>query len=108
MVANDAGLFELAGGLAVRVHQELPEADDRSRLTRAFRLCLCRAPAENELRFLLDYLVEQRGQFASNPDAAAKVAVGAAMPESMDTTDGAAWVAVARVLLNLDEFIARE
>ena len=88
MVSNDAGLFELAERMAARVIAERPKSDDRERMERMFRLCLCRVPQQNELVALLNYLDSQR------------------QDESVDEAN--AWTATARVLMNLDEFITRE
>jgi mono/diheme cytochrome c family protein len=79
---NDQGQYEFAQALAARVRRE-GGSDDDARLRYAFRLCLARAPKEREQQRLGELLArEGRG------------------PE--------AWVTVARVLLNLDEFITRE
>ncbi len=84
---NDEAYFECARALADRVLCEAP-ADDPGRLSYAFRLGLVREPTDAEsarLAALLD-------QIRSEPDV----------------TDREAWTTVARVLLNLDEFITRE
>jgi len=82
---NDQGFYEFAQALAARTLREAP-ADDASRLGHAFRLCVGREPAANERDVLTRLLARER----------------AALP------DEAAWTMVARVLLNLDEFITRE
>src|SRR5262249_26480743 len=74
---------EIAEGLAERVLREGP-ADDPGRIDLAFRLCLGRLPESAERERLLRFLaVQKKGTEA-------------------------AWAMVARVLLNLDEFITRE
>jgi hypothetical protein len=80
---NDQGFFEFAQGLAARILKEATGSDE-DRLRYAFRLCLTRLPSERELQRLGQLLARQQ--------------------------DGelAAWTTVARVLLNLDEFITRE
>jgi mono/diheme cytochrome c family protein len=98
---NDEAFFEFAQALGDRVREEGP-ADDLGRLRYAFRLCLSRAPGERELRRLAELLAQQRPECAcedSLPNGEAAFA-GAA--------ERAAWTTVARVLLNLDEFITRE
>lgn len=106
MVANDAGLFELAQGLAMRLLEE-DHPDAKSRLARAFRLCLCREPAPAESEQLLAYLEEQARQFERDNVAATAIAPpeNSSMP---GLPQAAAWTATARVLFNLDEFITRE
>tara|TARA_R110000850_G_scaffold7010_15_gene26474 strand:- start:136 stop:3051 length:2916 start_codon:yes stop_codon:yes gene_type:complete len=103
MVANDAGLFELAAGLADRVLGETSGDEDRVRLSRMFRLCLCRAPQEDELNALSIYLEEQRQEFRQE-----ETAQESEWPKGAASAEAAAWIATARVLLNLDEFITRE
>ncbi len=100
MVANDAGMHELAGKLAERV---LTEREQRAeRIQYAFRLCMCRPPDADEIAFLTGFLRDQEEKFRG--------AAGSDEARS-DETGGAhrfAWVALARVLMNLDEFITRE
>jgi hypothetical protein len=83
-LANDPTFMEFAAGLANRVVHEGP-ADDAGRIVLAFRRCLSRVPCQAEQAFLLQYLKQQRHE---NPNRE--------------------WEMLARVLLNLDEFITRE
>jgi hypothetical protein len=85
---NDRGFFELAEALARRVLREAGSSATE-RLQYAFRICLGRSPRRYEMARLGNLLTEQRG-------------------ESGDGKELGAWTAVARVLLNLDEFITRE
>jgi hypothetical protein len=82
---NDSASIEFAEALGTRVLREGPPGDP-SRLIFAFRLALSRPPSERELQRLTELLEEAR---KSDPE-----------PQ--------AWTTVARVLLNLDEFITRE
>ena len=103
-LANSQVSFEMAQGLAKRVLSE--SADDAARMKRAFSLCLARAPQAGELESLSKFLKEQEAAFAVDRDGAARVA-----PKDLkgvEPAKAAAWVAVARVLLNLDEFVTRE
>ena len=50
---------------------------------------------------------QQQLQFEKDIKAAEKVAPKE-LPKDVTTTEAAVWVAVARVILNLDEFITRE
>ncbi len=89
MLLNDQMFIEFAQGLAGRV-LELGPTDDAGRLEYAFQVCLARSPSRTEqarLQELLD------GKRASQPAGEA---------------EQDAWTTVARVLLNLDEFITRE
>jgi hypothetical protein len=81
---NDQGFYEFAQALATRILRER-QSDDGERIAYAFRLCLGRQPNEREHEALKRLL--QRQHEAKPLDA---------------------WTSVARVLLNLDEFITRE
>jgi hypothetical protein len=83
-LANDPVFVEIAKGLAGRIAKEGP-ADDAGKMTYAFKLCFARTPCKLEQGRLLAYLQQQR---QANTDRA--------------------WTMVARVLLNLDEFVTRE
>jgi hypothetical protein len=61
---------------------------------------VAREPGDRELSRLQALLARQQSDLASKPEEAKKL--------SPDAPDRAAWVMVARVLLNLDEFITRE
>ena len=83
-LANDPVFVELAAGLGKRIEAQ-SATDDAGRVRWAFRACLARDPSAAEAERVLAYLTEQR---AADPKTA--------------------WAAVARVLMNLDEFITRE
>ncbi len=95
MVANDVGMFELAQALADRVRNE--KTDPKTRIEHAFRLCMCRHPSADEADFLTEFLQDQKAKFSAE----------AKTDESIDP-EKSAWIATARVLMNLDEFITRE
>jgi hypothetical protein len=82
-LANDPTFMEIAKGLGERIQKEGPN-DDAGRVVYGFKLCVCRTPTVEEQSRLLNYLELQR-QAKSGP-----------------------WTMVARVLLNLDEFVTRE
>lgn len=98
MLLNDQAFYEFAQALADRVIAEGPK-DDAGRIDLAVRLCLARRPDPIELERLTSFLDEQR-QIHAGSD-------GDVDSES-DRTERVAWTAIARVLLNLDEFITRE
>ena len=107
-VANDEALYEASQVLAARVLREVDESEGlEARLVRAFRLCLCRPPEENELARIHAYFNEEQNRFrSSSDDVQAVFSLGPdASPEN---PEAAAWVSVARLLVNLDEFITRE
>ena len=89
---NDPVFFECAQTLGRRLASQ-PERTIDQRITEAVRLCLGRDPQPAEVRRLRSLLQEQLAASAGTDAAAA---------------DEAAWIIVARVLMNLDEFITRE
>ena len=102
--------MEFAAGLAGRLLDE-GSSNDADRLAHGFRLCLARPPAEQELDLLVPFVEKQRSWFQEHPEDAKKLvaAAGAVQQTSDDipSAELAAWIATARVLLNLDEFITR-
>lgn len=84
---NDEAFFECAQALARRVLREAPPCQIE-RIRYAFRLCLGRLPSVLEQKRLVDLLNQQTNE--------------------SEGTGLDAWTTVARVLLNLDEFITRE
>jgi hypothetical protein len=109
---NETLFLEAARALALKTLQQ-GGATERQRLTFAFRRVLARKPTLRETQELLGLFQRQKERFAT----------GAANPWSLATTEPdkpfllptgarmeelAAWTAVARVLLNLDEAITRE
>jgi hypothetical protein len=104
---NDPTFVEAARVLAARVLREA--AQDEGRIRRAWRLVLAREPEAREVSALARLLDASRKQYRADPAAARQVIrVGqAALPEGVDAAELAAWTAVARVLLNLDETITR-
>ncbi len=103
---NDQAFLELAQGLATRILKEGP-ANDTERLEFAFRVCLSRKPTAKEAERLEKFLALQMSGFEAAPADAKKLAP-AKLPEGATAPQFATWVAVSRVLLNLDEFITRE
>jgi hypothetical protein len=100
---NDEAFFEFARALANRVREQGP-SDTAGRLDLAFRLTLGRSPDAAEARRLAELLATQQASLQADPGAAACLA----LPGASDPAEAAAWTTVARVLLNLDEFITRE
>ncbi|WP_152052316.1 PSD1 and planctomycete cytochrome C domain-containing protein [Tautonia marina] len=98
MLLNDQAFYEFAQALADRVLAEGPP-DDAGKLDLVFRLCLARSPDPIELDRLMSFLDAQR-----------RLQSGSEGEDSAESRhpDRAAWTAIARVLLNLDEFITRE
>lgn len=92
-------------------HRILTEGGDNAneQLKFGFELVTSRVPDEVELRLLTSYLRDRLDHFQSNPAAAEKMLqVGESQPPTdLDPVQHAAWMEVARMLLNLDEAINR-
>jgi mono/diheme cytochrome c family protein len=103
---NDTVFVECAQALGKRL---LTEASDSpaERVRYAFRVCVSREPTGEELSRLVRLYGELYDRAKARPESAAKLA-GAAKSASADPAEAAAWVALARALLNLDEFVTRE
>ena len=101
--------MEAAQALALRVWKE-GGADDRAKMIHAFRLCTSRKPDEFELERLLSLLREQQAYFDGRTAEAVYVSAPDLnnLPLDVDLHKVAPWAVVARVLLNLDETIAKE
>ena len=102
---NDPVFFECAQSLGARTIKEAP-ADERERVRFAFRACMGRQPADAEIDRLQRFMADQRVAFAASQDSAVVFAGNA--PAMDDKAEAATYVALARVLLNLDEFTTRE
>ena len=101
---NNPVFVEAGQAFGRRLQHEPGKA--RAKIERGFELCLGRTPASRELN-RLEKLYEQSLRLArQNPVAAEKVAGTAGSQD--DPGETAALVAVAQVLLNLDEFMTRE
>jgi hypothetical protein len=113
---NEPLFVECARALAVKLLAN-GGATDSQRLAYAVRRCLSRDPKYDEQKVLSDFLDHQKMRFkregadpwpllASNDKAKQKIT--AAIPAGATAGDLAAWTAVARVILNMDETITKE
>ncbi len=105
---NDSVFVEAAQALALRALRESPH-DTTSRLRRLFESTLNRPPRAEELRRLTVFHSGQQARVQSGGAAALQIlgSTRAFVPLA-DQNEAATLVAVARVLMNLDEFINRE
>ena len=81
----------------------------QSRIKFGFELATSRLPDKVELEILAAYLNNRLDHYRSNPKAAIKMLRVGQSPQSneLDSIEHAAWMDVARTLLNLDETINR-
>ena len=106
-------MIEMARALGNRILKK-NFTDDNHRLKYAFQLCLTRPPSKPELAQLRRYLNQQREIYQADPKNARLVAGDIAKAKSdksirsYSVSEAASWACVARVLMNLDEFITRE
>lgn len=103
---NDPVFHECAQALGRRIVKDRP-SDPAARLQYGFELCLSRPPAPLELARLQQLYNEFREASAIDPTNAAQLA-GDPRPADPDLADTAASIAIARIILNLDEFVTRE
>lgn len=109
---NEPIFLECARNLAMETLRH-GGGDDAARVEYAFRRCVARKPTGAEAATLIALLRSQRDHFGGsgiNPWelAANDPANPPTLPDGVAPADAAAWTAVARVLLNLDETITKE
>ncbi|MFO0849614.1 MAG: PSD1 and planctomycete cytochrome C domain-containing protein [Gemmataceae bacterium] len=109
---NEPIFLEAAQALARRVLSEGGKSDTE-RMSYAFRLVTARTPAQAEADALLRLLAKQTAKFADPASDPWAVAFRGPeehrkLPHTATPAQAAAWTAVARVLLNLDETVTKE
>jgi hypothetical protein len=113
---NEPLFLECARALAKRVLSE-GGTTDAERVAYAVRICLSREPAGQETDVLKGFLERQKQRFRSEgadpwkllvDDDKARDEMSSTIPEGASPADLAAWTALARVVLNLDETITKE
>jgi Protein of unknown function (DUF1553)/Protein of unknown function (DUF1549)/Planctomycete cytochrome C len=121
---NDETFLEFAEGLSARVLQEAPPGN-KERIRYAYTLVLGRAPRPDEEQRLERFLTQQLDELKTKPSRATELIykggkfgpdgvpvnppppkLAAMLPADLPLE--AAWTGVARVLLNLDDFLTRE
>jgi hypothetical protein len=109
VLLNDPTYVEAARAFAARI-VTAGGATAAQRLAWAWSVALQRAPRTEEVRTATALWTEQLRVYRADPAAAdALLATGdAAVPAGLDRAELAAWTHVARVLLNVHEFITRE
>ena len=121
---NDETFLEFAEGLAARVLKEAPP-DNQERIRYAYTLALGRAPRSDEQERLERLLAHRADEYNTKPSRATELIykggrfgpdgiplnppppkLAAMLPADLPLE--AAWTGIARVLLNLDDFLTRE
>ena len=98
---NDTVILEAAQALGRQLAAQPGSVE--SRVENLFRRCVTRPPSADERTRLVKFFEAQRDRFTSGELKPADFAG----PGDGDATDRAAWTALARALLNLDEMIAK-
>jgi hypothetical protein len=121
---NDETFLEFSEGLAARVLKEAPP-ENTARIRYAYTLVLGRAPRPDEEERLERFVTQQADEYKTKPARATELIYKGGkfgpdgIPENppppklaamlpADLPLEAVWTGVARVLLNLDDFITRE
>ncbi len=109
---NETTFVEAAKALGLKTAKE-GGSDDSARATFAFRRCLARKPTAEEVAELVRLKNETADAAKGDVSKAWKLAAldpakPPQLPAEMTAADLAGWVAVSRVLLNLDETITKE
>ncbi|MEX2263198.1 MAG: PSD1 and planctomycete cytochrome C domain-containing protein [Bryobacteraceae bacterium] len=102
---NETAFHEAAQALGTRLMRDA--TSDNDRLLRLFQLCLSREPKAAETERLRRLLALERDAMQTRPEDGRQL-IGPNAPAGVDPTEMAVWTALARVALNLDEFITRE
>jgi hypothetical protein len=106
VLLNDPQFVEAARVLAEHAWQRFP-ADGEARNRLAFRALVGRSPDTVEAAILDRLFQDERAEFSSHPDAAAKLlAVGESQRDPvLPATELAAMTSVASAIMNFDEFV---
>jgi hypothetical protein len=102
---NEESFVEAAQALAARF--VLAPGDDAARLEALLRAVLVRPLARSETQRFRSLLETSRQSFAARPEDAARFG-GPHRPEPVPPAEFASWTSVARIALNLDEFLTRD
>jgi hypothetical protein len=103
---NDPVFVEAAQALGRRIVEER-KGSAAERLKFGFKLATSREPTAAEFAVLSTLFDRLFSSARAHPEAAAKL-VGRHAPAGVDAAEAAAWVALGRMLLNLDETVTRE
>ena len=105
---NDPVFVEAARSLGLRTVGQVSNLSLHERAAFAFKVCLCREPSDEELADVLSLYDAHLATCRADDKAAAQIVGNQPLPPGVSTADAAAWIGVARALINLDEFITRD
>lgn len=107
VMLHDPQFVEAARHLAGRILES--NGDDMQKIRYGFQRCNTRPPTDRETAVLLAELNERRKQYISSTEAAKQLlAVGESkIDSSTPLSELAAWTSVARVMMNLSEFVTK-
>jgi hypothetical protein len=107
IMMNDPAVLEASRVLAQNLVREQSTIDQK--LTKAFRLIICRKPTEKEQKILIDYYTDQLQQFRQKTlSAEATLAVGEyELDKKLDLHQSAALMKVVSMIYNLEEAIVK-
>jgi hypothetical protein len=103
---NDPAFVEAAQALALRTLQSSSAPDFASRLDYLYQLSLGRRPRSSEATAMQAFFAQQKAGFMADVKQAALLAPVSVA--GVPTNEAAAWTALSRVVLNLEEFFTRE
>ena len=103
---NDPVFVQCAAGLGSRILTEI-EGGVEERIKHAFQICMARTPRPDEVAMLVALVEEQQTYYEDNPEDAETLLSDFA-PEGVEAAEAAAYMNLARCILNLDEFLTRE
>jgi hypothetical protein len=106
VLLNDEQFFACAQALGRRAAAE--PGGNSARIQFAFRACLARWPDDRELARIERLFAEQQAIYREERGLPASLVGEGPLPEGVELADAAAWIGVARTLMNLDEFVTRE
>ncbi len=104
---NDPVFYECAQSLGLQLADASPPAVE-SRLHDGIARCLGREARPEEVERLRQLFDERLERLKQDPAAARAIVGKTASKDNHRAAEQAAWILIARVLMNLDEFITRE
>ncbi|MCP4849030.1 MAG: DUF1549 domain-containing protein [Verrucomicrobiaceae bacterium] len=98
---------EAAQAMAAKILSNNSLPDQAARIDYCFLLCTARKATQEEKSSVATLLEKSRAYYEKNPPEAVKLA-GSHRLKQIPAANNAAWIATARIILNLDETITRQ